>query len=96
MKLLNAVHRYDNDIIVCVYENSIEIMSISVYASDFLLRSYLDDSDFIWKISMKEAIDLSTTELYNDFRSSTSCSIMYGDFAKLIQRARVARTVITH
>lgn len=90
-----VVLHYDNDIVAMVNRDVVEIQSIGMYAANFC-STRLDDTDFIWAVSFEEIVDKHTTELYDDFKLTTECNLQFTDFSLLLQRIRVAYTVLTN
>lgn len=94
MKMKNVQLDY-GDIVVHVTETTISVMSSQMSLAEKNMPVHIADSDFVWEISLSEAIDKSTTELYSDFVVTTEYAMTMNDFATMMQRARVSRTVLT-
>lgn len=90
-----VVLHYDNGIVAVVNRDIVEIQTISMYGANFA-DGHLDETDFIWTVPFENVVDKSTSELYDEFKLVTECSLQFVDFSLLLQRIRVSYTVLTH
>lgn len=95
MKSVTLHYEQNLGMTVEVKVDSISVQSFRMWMSNYAPYRILDE-DYIWEISLQDAIDKPTEALYSDFVMTTEQTISFSDFAKMMQRARISRTVLVN